>query len=59
MPLAVERLELSSFRNYESFRLDDLGSLTIFVGPNAVGKTNLIEALQLVTACLSFRHPKA
>lgn len=59
MPLAIERLELASFRNYADFCLDDLGPLTIFVGPNAVGKTNLVEALQLVTACMSFRHPKA
>jgi len=30
---------------------------TIFVGPNAAGKTNLIEALQLLTAASSFRNP--
>ena len=27
------------------------------VGPNAVGKTNLLEGIQLVTACSSFRNP--
>ena len=31
--------------------------LTIFYGPNAVGKTNLIEALQLTTEGVSFRNP--
>ena len=31
--------------------------LTIIVGPNAVGKTNIIEAVQLVTATRSFRRP--
>lgn len=30
--------------------------MTVFVGENAVGKTNLLEALYLVTACQSFRH---
>ncbi len=32
--------------------------LTILVGPNAAGKTNIIEALQLVTAGDSFRRPQ-
>jgi DNA replication and repair protein RecF len=31
--------------------------LTIIVGANAVGKTNIIEALQLLTAASSFRNP--
>lgn len=30
--------------------------MTIFVGPNAVGKTNIIESIQLLTALTSFRH---
>ncbi len=38
--------------------LDDLGPLTILVGPNAVGKTNVIEGIQLLTSATSFRHPK-
>jgi len=32
--------------------------LTVLVGPNAVGKTNIIEALQLLTAGESFRKPQ-
>ncbi len=31
--------------------------LTIIVGSNAVGKTNIIEALQLLTSTSSFRNP--
>lgn len=31
--------------------------LTILYGPNAIGKTNFIEALQLVTEGTSFRNP--
>lgn len=31
--------------------------LTILYGPNAIGKTNLIEALQIVTEGISFRNP--
>lgn len=31
--------------------------LTIFVGPNAIGKTNVVESIQLLTALSSFRNP--
>jgi DNA replication and repair protein RecF len=31
--------------------------VTVIVGPNATGKTNIIEALQLLTAASSFRNP--
>lgn len=58
MPLTIQRLELADFRSYDRFLLDGLGPLTIFVGPNAVGKTNLIEAMQLATTTGSFRHPR-
>lgn len=58
MKLALKRLEFQNFRNYQKFELSDIGNLTIFVGPNAVGKTNIIEGMQLLTAQTSFRHPK-
>lgn len=51
-------LTLEGFRNYERYELTPHPVLTVFVGPNAVGKTNLIEALRLVTAASSFRHPR-
>lgn len=58
MALLVNKLELKNFRNYQSFALEDLSALTIFVGPNAVGKTNLMEAIDLVTSISSFRNSK-
>ncbi len=58
MGLAVERIEYRDFRSYESFALEELGPLTVIVGPNAVGKTNLIEGIQLTTAMTSFRSPR-
>lgn len=51
-------LTLEGFRNYERYELRPHPALTVLVGPNAVGKTNLIEALQLVTAASSFRRPR-
>lgn len=57
MSLVVNRISFSDFRNYSSLALDGLGPLTIFCGRNAVGKTNIVEGIQLLTALASFRHP--
>jgi DNA replication and repair protein RecF len=54
----VTSLQLAGFRNYEHFELKPHPALTVLVGPNAVGKTNIVEALQLVTAASSFRRPR-
>lgn len=55
MRVWIERLQLGDFRNYHDFELHPEEGLTVLVGPNAVGKTNVIEALQLVTQASSFR----
>lgn len=55
MSLHISELQLVDFRSYHRFHLSDLSDLTIFVGPNAVGKSNLLEAIQLTTALTSFR----
>ena len=57
MDLRIERIAFRNFRNYEEFGLDNIGPLTVLVGPNAVGKTNVVEGVQLLTALQSFRHP--
>jgi len=51
-------LTLEGFRNYGRLELVPHASLTVLVGPNAVGKTNIIEALQLLTTASSFRRPR-
>ena len=58
MALTINELELKGFRNYEHFLMQMNPGISIVVGPNAVGKTNLLEAIQLVTAGESFRRPK-
>ena len=55
MPLRVKAIKLNNFRSYESFSLEEIGMLTVFVGPNAIGKTNVVEAIQLLTSLNSFR----
>ena len=57
MGLSIDHISLHNFRSYADFELGGLGGLTVLVGPNAAGKTNVVEAVQLVTALSSFRHP--
>lgn len=57
MSLKIENIDLENFRGYSHLFLDGLSDLTIVVGPNAVGKTNIIEAVQLLTSGSSFRKP--
>ena len=57
MSLHVETLSLDDFRGYSHIAFDGLSRLTVIAGPNAVGKTNVIEALQLLCSGVSFRKP--
>ena len=50
-------LRVHDYRSYPSYELALDPGLTVLVGPNAAGKTNLVEALQLLTAGQSFRRP--
>ena len=57
MSIFARRLTVENYRNFASFELELDERLTMLVGRNAVGKTNLVEALQLLTAGRSFRRP--
>ena len=43
--MRITALALHSYRNYETLHLDFDGGIQIFLGANAQGKTNIIEAL--------------
>lgn len=53
----ITRLQLRDFRCYHEWTLEPHPGLTILVGPNAIGKTNIIEAIQVVSTGYSFRNP--
>ena len=57
MGLLVTDVTLRDFRNFESLDLSLSPGVTVLVGPNAVGKTNTVEAVQLLTSGTSFRRP--
>lgn len=56
--LHIQRLVFRDFRNYHYLELGSLSDLCVFIGKNAVGKTNILEGLQLLTSAESFRHPQ-
>jgi len=53
--LWVERLELVDFRSYRDAELDLTEGVTVLVGPNGRGKTNVVEALHRVAVGASHR----
>lgn len=55
MALSARTLSVRNFRSYEEFTLELDAGVTVLAGPNAAGKTNLVEALQILTAGRSFR----
>lgn len=59
MSLHITHIELTDFRSWHHLRLDVESSLVILMGENATGKTNTIEAVELLTALTSFRHATA
>ena len=53
--MKIEALELTNFRSYESAQFELHPEVTLVVGPNASGKTNLLESLYVLASTKSFR----
>lgn len=51
----VENIRLINFRNYYSLNIDLNKKTNIFIGKNAQGKTNLLEAIYICATGRSFR----
>ena len=58
MGLHVKTLGMRDWRNFGEKSIDFSDGMTILAGRNAVGKTNTVEALQMLTAGASFRKAK-
>ncbi|MBI1987291.1 MAG: AAA family ATPase [Nitrospinae bacterium] len=48
----LTRIEIDGFKTFENFHLD-LGPFLVIVGPNASGKSNLFDAIQLLSRLAS------
>lgn len=53
--MTIKSLFLQNFRNYKKKEFSFSTGTTLVVGPNAVGKTNLMEAIYLLATGKSFR----
>lgn len=53
--MQIKTLSLQNFRNYESQSISLDPGLNIFVGDNAQGKTNLLEAIYVLSLSKSYR----
>jgi len=53
--MVLKSLSLQNFRNYSQKEFIFSSGISLVVGPNAVGKTNLLEAIYLLATGRSFR----
>ena len=56
--MRLEWLEVENYRNIAHAQLDPGDELTVLCGVNGQGKTNLLEAIWLLTGGKSFRGGK-
>ncbi|PZD96634.1 DNA replication/repair protein RecF [Paenibacillus sambharensis] len=54
----LKSIELQHYRNYERVELQTDSQVNIFIGPNAQGKTNLLEAIFVLALSKSHRTSK-
>lgn len=53
--MVLESLSLCHFRNYSKKEISFSGKSDLIVGPNSIGKTNILEAIYLLASGKSFR----
>ncbi|NVY96601.1 DNA replication/repair protein RecF [Lactobacillus sp. DCY120] len=53
--MELQRLKLQNFRNYDQLELEFAPRTNIFIGANAQGKTNLLEAIYVLALVRSHR----
>ena len=55
--MRVSKIKLHNFRSYELFETEFSENGNVIIGPNGIGKTNLLEAVYLTLRGSSFRGP--
>ncbi|GFN31287.1 DNA replication/repair protein RecF [Paenibacillus xylaniclasticus] len=54
----LKKIALRNYRNYDTLELDTDSSVNLFIGPNAQGKTNLLESIFTLALTKSHRTSK-
>ena len=52
--MEIKKLKLLNFRNYDNLELEFTKKNTIFIGNNAQGKTNILEAVYVLGLTKSY-----
>lgn len=53
--MGIRKIQLSDFRNFKKKEFEFSDGITVIVGPNASGKTNVLESLFLLSSGKSFK----
>ena len=53
--MLVKSVKLNNYRNYSSIQIPFHPDLNIIIGPNGIGKTNILESIIIVSNTKSFR----
>lgn len=56
--MKINNISVENFRNLQNLNLEFFEGMNVFCGENGMGKTNLIEAIWMLTGAKSFRHSK-
>lgn len=56
--MILTSISLQNFRNYQQAEFNFSPSVTVIIGPNTAGKSNLLEAIYLLSSGKSFRAEK-
>lgn len=56
--MKISQIYLNNFRNFDEISLDFKDNINVLVGKNAVGKTNILEAIYISLTANSFRTVK-
>jgi len=55
LKMVITKLNLYNFRNHTNIEISFVKGLNVLVGPNGVGKTNIVEAIHMLGFASSFR----
>lgn len=53
--MLIKQIKLNNYRNYNTILLPLYSNLNIIIGPNGIGKTNILESIIVVSNTKSFR----
>ena len=56
--MLVKEIKLNNYRNYSNITIPLYPTLNIIIGPNGIGKTNILESVIVSSNTKSFRTTK-